>query len=59
MPWDEGPLRVVLDGPVLEVFGGRGVLAVPVPATGRDRVLTGSTDRVRVHRLDGRSSASG
>ncbi len=53
MPWDEGPLRVVLDGPVLEVFGGRGVLAAPVPATGRDGVLTGSTDRVRVHRLSG------
>jgi beta-fructofuranosidase len=58
MPWDEGPLRVVLDGPVLEVFGGRGVLAVPVPTNGRDGVLTGSTDRVRVHRLSGRPSAA-
>ena len=51
LPWDEGPLRVVLDGPVLEVFGGRGVLAVPVPATGRDGVLTGDLERVSVHRL--------
>lgn len=51
LPWDEGPLRVVLDGPVLEVFGGRGVLAAPVPATGRDGVLTGDLDRVSVHRL--------
>ena len=30
MPWSGGPLRVVLDGPVLEVFGVDGVLALPV-----------------------------
>jgi beta-fructofuranosidase len=53
LPWDGGPLRVVLDGPVLEVFGDGGVLAAPVPATGRDGVLTGSVERVVVHRLVG------
>jgi len=51
VPWAGGPLRVVLDGPVLEVYGDRGWLAVPVPATGRDGVLSGSTDRVTAHRL--------
>ena len=30
MPWSGGPLRVVVDGPVLEVFGNDGVLALPV-----------------------------
>ncbi|MET0526712.1 MAG: glycoside hydrolase family 32 protein [Nocardioides sp.] len=30
MPWRGGPLRVVVDGPVLEVFGADGVLALPV-----------------------------
>jgi len=51
LPWAGEPLRVVVDGPVLEVFGDRGVLAVPLPATGRDGVLTGDTERVVVHRL--------
>jgi beta-fructofuranosidase len=51
MPWAGAPLRVVLDGPVLEMFGDRGVLAAPVPATGRDAVLSGATDRTTVHRL--------
>ena len=30
MPWSGGPLRVVVDGPVLEVFGVDGVLALPI-----------------------------
>jgi beta-fructofuranosidase len=51
MPWRGGPVRIVLDGPVLEVFGDCGVLAAPVPATGRDGVLTGGTERAIVHRL--------
>ncbi len=51
LPWAGEPLRLVLDGPVLEVFGEGGVLAVPVPATGRDGVLEGDLDRVTVTRL--------
>jgi hypothetical protein len=51
LPWAGEPLQVVVDGPVLEVFGDRGVLAVPVPAAGRDGVLTGDTERVAVYRL--------
>jgi beta-fructofuranosidase len=31
MPWRDGALRVVLDGPVLEVAGEAGLLAVPLP----------------------------
>jgi hypothetical protein len=34
------------------MFGDRGVFAAPVPATGRDAVLSGSTDKARVYRLD-------
>ena len=30
MPWSGGPLRVVLDGPVIEVFGADGVLALGI-----------------------------
>jgi beta-fructofuranosidase len=33
MPWADGEQRVVLDGPVLEVSGAAGVLAVPLPGT--------------------------
>jgi beta-fructofuranosidase len=51
VPWSGGPVRLVLDGPVLEVFGEAGVLAVPVLATGRDGVLEGDLDRVSVTRL--------
>jgi hypothetical protein len=51
MPWSGEPLRVVLDGPVLEVYGELGWLAVPVPATGRDGVLGGATERVAAYRL--------
>jgi beta-fructofuranosidase len=51
LPWSGGPLRLVLDGPVLEVFGDGGVLAVPVPSTGRDGVLEGDLERAVVHRL--------
>jgi hypothetical protein len=51
VPWSGGPVRRVLDGPVLEVFGEAGVLAVPVLATGRDGVLEGDLDRVSVTRL--------
>jgi len=51
LPWAGELLRVVVDGPVLEVFGDRGVLAVPLPPTGRDGVLTGDTERMVVHRL--------
>jgi beta-fructofuranosidase len=39
MPCPDGPLRVVVDGPVLEVAGGAGLLAVPVPASGAVRPL--------------------
>jgi beta-fructofuranosidase len=53
LPWSGEPLRMVLDGPVLEVFGGSGVLAVPVPATGRDGPVTGDVDRLTVRRLVG------
>lgn len=34
MPWAPGPVRLVLDGPVLEVFTASGVMAVPVAAVG-------------------------
>jgi beta-fructofuranosidase len=34
MPWRPGSLRLVLDGPVLEVFGASGVMAVAVAAAG-------------------------
>ena len=51
LPWSGGPLRLVLDGPVLEVFADDGVLAVSVAATGRDGVLEGDLDRVTVTRL--------
>jgi len=51
LPWSGEPVRLVLDGPVLEVFAGDGVLAVPVAATGRDGVLDGDLDRVTVTRL--------
>ena len=47
-----GPeLRVVVDGPVVEVFGGAGVLAVVAPVTGpRDVEVRGRCDVV-VHEL--------
>ncbi len=51
LPWAGEPLRLVLDGPVLEVFGDLGVLAVPVAATGRDGVLEGTLERMTVYRL--------
>jgi beta-fructofuranosidase len=51
LPWAGEPLRLVLDGPVLEVFGDHGVLAVPVRATGSERPLAGNPDRVTVYRL--------
>jgi beta-fructofuranosidase len=34
MPWRPGAVRLVLDGPVLEVFAASGVMAVPVAAGG-------------------------
>ncbi|MEO6510311.1 MAG: glycoside hydrolase family 32 protein [Nocardioides sp.] len=51
LPWSGEPLRMVLDGPVLEVFGDGGVLAVPVLASGRDSVIEGDLERVTVTRL--------
>ena len=58
LPWSGEPLRMVLDGPVLEVFGELGWLAVPVPATGSRR-RTDRVDRLGsgVHRLGDRGSA--
>jgi beta-fructofuranosidase len=40
MPIGPGPLRVVLDGPVVEIFSTTGTLAVPVPAARGTRTLT-------------------
>jgi beta-fructofuranosidase len=51
LPWSGERVRLVVDGPVLEVFADGGVLAVPVPATGRDGVLEGDLARVVVQRL--------
>lgn len=52
MPMGAGDLRVVLDGPVLEVFGSCGTLAAPVASTGEFRTLSVSGDgQVRAYAL--------
>jgi beta-fructofuranosidase len=33
LPWDGEPLRFVVDGPVLELYGGHGLAAAPLTAT--------------------------
>lgn len=42
MPVEPGRVRVVVDGPVVEVFAHTGTLALPVPAPGAGRTLTAS-----------------
>ncbi len=41
MPWDGEPLRVIVDGPVLEVVSSRGLLGGPVGAVSTFRVAGG------------------
>ncbi|HQY33180.1 MAG TPA: glycoside hydrolase family 32 protein [Actinotalea sp.] len=48
MPLLDGRLRVVLDGPVCEVFTSVGVLGVPVRATSSDVLLTATGDATAV-----------
>jgi beta-fructofuranosidase len=50
LPWSGETLRLVLDGPVLEVFGRRGVLAVPVDS-GTGRVDASDADALTVYPL--------
>jgi hypothetical protein len=50
LPWSGEPVRLVVDGPVLEVFGERGVLAVPVDA-GAGRVGASDADALTVYPL--------
>jgi len=52
MPIDGPGLRVVVDGPVVEIFAGGGIMAVVVPTPGRPRELVVSGHAgVEVHRL--------
>jgi len=44
MPTDSGDLRVVLDGPVMEVFGVCGTVAVPLASTSETRTISVSGD---------------
>jgi len=44
MPTRGGDLRVVVDGPVLEVFGAYGTLAAPLASTGETRTVSASGD---------------
>jgi hypothetical protein len=46
MPTGGGDLRVLLDGPVLEVFGAFGTLAAPIASTGDTRAVSASGDGV-------------
>jgi len=52
MPMDGVNLRVLLDGPVLEVFGARSTLAAPLASTGETRTVSVSGDgTIRAHAL--------
>ena len=52
MPTGGGDLRVLLDGPVLEVFGGHGTLAAPLASTGETRTVSVTGDGwVRAYEL--------
>jgi len=52
MPTGGGDLRVLLDGPVLEVFGAFGTLAAPIPGNGESRtILVSGAGQVRAHEL--------
>ena len=51
VPWAGAPLRVVVDGPVLELFGELGIAAVPVAAAAGEQTLDWSGAAPTVHRL--------
>ena len=53
LPGAPDEVRLVLDGPVAEVFAGGEVLALPVPVPPAGPALAVSAGRARVHRLGG------
>ena len=52
LPWSGEPLRLVLDGPVLELYGDLGIAAVPVTRTGAAALVWSGPEPV-VHSLEG------
>ena len=52
VPWSGAPLRVVVDGPVLELFSGLGIAALPITASD-GAALRWSGAPPTVHRLTG------
>ena len=45
LPWNGEPVRVIVDGPIVEIFGQRGVLAAPADGAGHDVPLIGALER--------------
>ena len=52
LPWSGEPLRLVVDGPVLEVYGDLGIAALPVTRTGAAALVWSGPEPV-VHSLEG------
>jgi beta-fructofuranosidase len=51
MPYPGGPIRIVVDGPVLEVFTSSAMMGIPVPASGWLRPEASGPERLRWHAL--------
>ncbi len=51
LPWSGKPLRLVLDGPVLELYGDHGIAALPVTRTGAAALVSSGPEPV-VHSLE-------
>lgn len=46
MPLVDAAIRIVIDGPVVEIFTNGGVMGFPIPSTGMRRTITVSGDAV-------------